>query len=125
MLSPIVLRLQELQKPNLYEISMGSYEILRIYLIGICNDTPANSIVQNQLQPNGVFGCSKCEIPDYCLPFRLFEQQKSYYFVGFLRIYNTSKISCIAFHIKRDNYYLCSNFSDTARRQIEVRSNTR
>ena len=74
MLSLMVLRLKELQKPNLNEISMGSDEILPIYLIGICNDKPANSSVQNQSQPNGVFGCSKCVIPGDCLPLRFFEQ---------------------------------------------------
>ncbi|CAF4609618.1 unnamed protein product [Rotaria sp. Silwood2] len=69
MLSPIVLRLKALQKPNLYQISIDSYEILRVYLIGICNDKPANSLVQNQSEPNALYGCSKCEIAGYYLLF--------------------------------------------------------
>lgn len=36
--------------------------MLRIYLIGICNDKPANSLVQNLPEPNALYGCSKCEI---------------------------------------------------------------
>jgi hypothetical protein len=62
MLHPIVLRLKELQKAILYRISDGSYEVLRVYLIGISNDKPANSLVQNQAEPNAMYGCSKCEI---------------------------------------------------------------
>jgi hypothetical protein len=62
MLHPIVLRLKELQKAILYRILDGSYEILRVYLIGISNDKPANSLVQNQAEPNAMYGCSKCEI---------------------------------------------------------------
>jgi hypothetical protein len=62
MLSPIVLCLKDLQKPNLYQVSMHSFEMLRVYLIGICNDKPANSLVQNQPEPNALYGCSKCEI---------------------------------------------------------------
>lgn len=62
MLQPIVLRLKELQKPILYRFSDGSYEVLRVYLIGISNDKPANSLVQNQAEPNAMYGCSKCEI---------------------------------------------------------------
>ena len=61
-LQPIVLRLKELQKAILYQISDGSYEVLRVYLIGISNDKPANSLVQNQAEPNAMYGCSKCEI---------------------------------------------------------------
>lgn len=62
MLVPIVSCLEELQKPNLYMISTVSYQMLRVYLIGISNDKPANSLVQNQPEPNALFGCSKCEI---------------------------------------------------------------
>lgn len=62
MLLPIVCRLKELQKPNLYQISNYSYQMLRVYLIGVSNDKPANSLVQNQPEPNALFGCSKCEI---------------------------------------------------------------
>ncbi|CAF4028969.1 unnamed protein product [Rotaria sp. Silwood1] len=65
MLSPIVLRLKELQKPKLYQVSVNSYEMLRVYLIGISNDKPANSLVQNQPEPNALYGCSKCEIAGY------------------------------------------------------------
>lgn len=61
-LSKIVINLKDLQKPNLYQISMFSYKMLRVYLIGICNDKPANSLVQNQAEPNALYGCSKCEI---------------------------------------------------------------
>ncbi|CAF4472826.1 unnamed protein product, partial [Rotaria sp. Silwood2] len=64
-LSPIVLRLKELQKPNLYQVSVNSCEMLRVYLIGISNDKPANSLVQNQPEPNALYGCSKCEIAGY------------------------------------------------------------
>lgn len=70
-LSQIVLRLQALQKPNLYQLFIDSYEILRVYLIGICNDKPANILVQNQSEPNGLYGCSKCEIAGYDLLFYL------------------------------------------------------
>jgi hypothetical protein len=62
LLIPIVSRLKELQKPHLYRISINSYQMLRIYLIGISNDKPANSLVQNQPEPNALFGCSRCEI---------------------------------------------------------------
>jgi len=62
MLYPIVVRLKYLQKPNMYQISNDTREMLRIYLIGICNDKPANSLVQNQPEPNAMYGCSKCEI---------------------------------------------------------------
>lgn len=62
MLQMIVVCLKELQQPILYEVSNSSYELLRIYLIGICNDKPANSLVQNQAEPNAMYGCSKCEI---------------------------------------------------------------
>lgn len=62
MLIPIVSRLKQLEKPNLYQISNISYKMLRIYLIGVSNDKPANSLVQNQPEPNALFGCSKCEI---------------------------------------------------------------
>ena len=62
MLHPIVVRLKELQKAALYRIADGSYEVLRIYLIGVSNDKPANSLVQNQAEPNAMYGCSKCEI---------------------------------------------------------------
>ena len=62
MLQPIVVRLKELQKAALYRIADGSYEVLRIYLIGVSNDKPANSLVQNQAEPNAMYGCSKCEI---------------------------------------------------------------
>ncbi|CAF4938290.1 unnamed protein product [Rotaria sp. Silwood1] len=65
MLSPIVLRLKELQKPKLYQVSVNSYEMLRVYLIGISNYKPANSLVQNQPEPNALYGCSKCEIAGY------------------------------------------------------------
>ncbi|CAF4504815.1 unnamed protein product [Rotaria socialis] len=36
-LGPIVVRLKELQKPKMYQISNIQYEIVRVYLIGICN----------------------------------------------------------------------------------------
>jgi hypothetical protein len=62
MLLPIVSCLKQLQKPTLYQISDSSYQMLRVYLIGISNDKPANSMVQNQPEPNALFGCSKCEI---------------------------------------------------------------
>ena len=61
-LSKLVFHLKELQKPNLYQVSTFSYEILRVYLIGVSNDKPANSLVQNQPEPNALYGCSKCEI---------------------------------------------------------------
>lgn len=60
-LSPIATRLQELQIPNLYQL-LVSYEMLRVYLIGISNDKPANSLVQNQPEPHALYGCAKCEI---------------------------------------------------------------
>ncbi|CAF2233614.1 unnamed protein product [Rotaria magnacalcarata] len=72
MLSPIVLRLKELQKPNLYQVSINSYEMLRVYLIGISNDKPANSLVQNQPEPNALYGCSKCEIAGYTTPAKIY-----------------------------------------------------
>lgn len=62
MLVPIVSALKELQKPILYQVADCSYQMLRTYLIGISNDKPANSLVQNQPEPNALFGCSKCEI---------------------------------------------------------------
>lgn len=62
MLDPIVRQLKKLQQPNVYQISNSSFEVLRVYLIGICNDKPANSLVQNQPEPNAMHGCSKCEI---------------------------------------------------------------
>jgi hypothetical protein len=61
-LSPIVSRLKQLQNINLYKIAGDSYEMLRVYVIGICNDKPANSLVQNQSEPNAMHGCSRCEI---------------------------------------------------------------
>ncbi len=67
MLVPIVSRLKQLEKPILYRISDNSYQMLRVYLIGISNDKPANSLVQNQPEPNALFGCSKCEIAGYLL----------------------------------------------------------
>ncbi|CAF1448407.1 unnamed protein product, partial [Rotaria sordida] len=71
MLIPIVSRLKQLQKPILYQISDTSYQILRVYLIAISNDKPANSMVQNQSEPNALFGCSKCEIAGYTTPAKL------------------------------------------------------
>ncbi|CAF4533220.1 unnamed protein product [Rotaria sp. Silwood2] len=68
MLSSIVLRLNELQKPNFYQISNFSQEMLRLYLIGVCDDKPANSLVQNQPEPNALYGCSKCEIAGITTP---------------------------------------------------------
>jgi hypothetical protein len=62
MLIPIVVRLKALQKPTLYRISTSAFEVLRVYLIAISNDKPANSMVQNQSEPNALYGCSKCEI---------------------------------------------------------------
>lgn len=62
MLSPIVLKLKKIQNLNFYQMSNYSYELLRVYLIGLCNDKPANSLVQNQPEPNALYGCSKCEI---------------------------------------------------------------
>lgn len=62
MLSPVISQLKKIQNANLYHISNFSYEALRVYLIGVCNDKPANSLVQNQPEPNALFGCSKCEI---------------------------------------------------------------
>jgi len=67
MLVPIVSRLKQLQKPILYQVFDNSYQILRVYLIGISNDKPANSMVQNQPEPNALFGCSKCEIAGWLL----------------------------------------------------------
>lgn len=62
MLKPIVHRLKDLQAPRLYCISSTDVQLLRIYLIGISNDKPANSLVQNLSEPNAQYGCSKCEI---------------------------------------------------------------
>lgn len=62
MLHLIVEQLKELEKPKLYQFGHSSFEVLRIFLIGISNDKPANSLVQNQAEPNAMFGCSKCEI---------------------------------------------------------------
>ena len=63
MLKPIVSGLQKLEQPQLYRISDYSYQMLRVYLIGVSNDKPANTLVQNQPEPNALYGCSKCEIP--------------------------------------------------------------
>ncbi|CAF4638740.1 unnamed protein product, partial [Rotaria socialis] len=71
MLNPIVTRLKLLQKPCLYRLSNGFYQMLRVYLIGISNDKPANSIVQNQPEPNALFGCAKCEIAGRTTPAKL------------------------------------------------------
>ena len=76
MLCPIVSRLTDLQKPKLYQISSNIYEMLRVYLIGICNDKPANSLVQNQPEPNALYGCSKCEVAGW-FSFYLFEKSNS------------------------------------------------
>ncbi|CAF2052482.1 unnamed protein product [Rotaria magnacalcarata] len=71
MLNPIVTRLKLLQKPCLYRLPNGFYQMLRVYLIGISNDKPANSIVQNQPEPNALFGCAKCEIAGRMTPAKL------------------------------------------------------
>lgn len=65
MLKPIVERLKQLQNPHIYQLSIDNFEVLRVYLIGLCNDKPANSLVQNLSEPNSLFGCSKCEIPGW------------------------------------------------------------
>ena len=62
MLKPIVESLKELQTPSLYSISSNDIQFLRVYLLGISNDKPANSLVQNLPEPNAEYGCSKCEI---------------------------------------------------------------
>ncbi|CAF2878089.1 unnamed protein product [Rotaria sp. Silwood2] len=45
--------------------------MLRVYLIGICNDKPANSLVQYQPEPNALHGCSKCEIAGWTTPAKI------------------------------------------------------
>ncbi|CAF3764573.1 unnamed protein product [Rotaria sp. Silwood1] len=40
----------------------NEYKLIRTYLLGVCNDKPANSLVQNAPEPIAKFGCTICEI---------------------------------------------------------------
>lgn len=69
MLNSIVTQLKALQRPNIYQVGNDHFEIFRVYLIGVCNDKPANSLVQNQAEPNAMFGCARCEIEGIAFEF--------------------------------------------------------
>ena len=114
MLHPIVLRLKELQKAGLYRISDGSYEMLRIFLIGVSNDKPANSLVQNQAEPNAMYGCSKCEIAGNRLPHdcTLYGQTSLVPF----RTHGASQASSETEPVSKDYHHVCSRVSDANQR---------
>ncbi|CAF1502434.1 unnamed protein product, partial [Adineta ricciae] len=93
MLKPIVSSLHKLEQPRLYQISDYSYQMLRVYLIGVSNDKPANSLVQNQPEPNALYGCSKCEIPGKTVAAKLCAtpNQSAKISTTYVRIFPTSK----------------------------------
>jgi hypothetical protein len=125
MLVPIVSRLKQLQKPTLYRISDTSYQMLRVYLIAISNDKPANSMVQNQPEPNALFGCSKCEIAGHLLFIRSVKNHHFLLFCSFLgrttpaKVYATPNKSA---KIKTTYIRIFPTPSDV---QPEIRSNAR
>ncbi|CAF4026360.1 unnamed protein product, partial [Rotaria sordida] len=65
LLKPIVDQLIQLEKHHLFQMKAyhNEYRLIRTYLIGVCNDKPANSLVQNAPEPIAKFGCTTCEIP--------------------------------------------------------------
>lgn len=65
LLKPIVEQLLLLEKHHLFQMKAynNDYKLIRIYLLGTCNDKPANSLVQNAPEPIGKFGCTRCELP--------------------------------------------------------------
>ncbi|CAF4396510.1 unnamed protein product [Rotaria sp. Silwood2] len=65
LLKPIVEQLIQLEKHHLFQMKAyhNEYKLIRTYLIGVCNDKPANSLVQNAPEPIAKFGCTTCEIP--------------------------------------------------------------
>ncbi|CAF4113129.1 unnamed protein product, partial [Rotaria magnacalcarata] len=64
LLKPIVEQLLLLEKHHLFQMKAYSndYKLIRTYLIGVCNDKPANSLVQNAPEPIGKYGCTRCEL---------------------------------------------------------------
>ncbi|CAF3117712.1 unnamed protein product [Rotaria sp. Silwood2] len=64
LLEPIVNQLLLLEQQHLFQIkgTKNEYKLIRMYLIGACNDKPANSLVQNAPEPIAKYGCSRCEL---------------------------------------------------------------
>ncbi|CAF1657671.1 unnamed protein product, partial [Rotaria sp. Silwood1] len=64
LLEPIVNQLLLLEEQHLFQIkgTKNEYKLIRMYLIGACNDKPANSLVQNAPEPIAKYGCSRCEL---------------------------------------------------------------
>ncbi|CAF1378024.1 unnamed protein product [Didymodactylos carnosus] len=64
LLKPIVNQLLLLEEQHLFQIkgTKNEYKLIRMYLIGACNDKPANSLVQNAPEPIAKYGCSRCEL---------------------------------------------------------------
>jgi hypothetical protein len=64
LLEPIVNQLLLLEEQNLFQIkeTNNEYKLIRMYLIGVCNDKPANRLVQNAPEPIAKYGCSRCEL---------------------------------------------------------------
>ncbi|CAF3430102.1 unnamed protein product [Rotaria socialis] len=65
LLKPIVEQLKQLQERHLFQVKAcnNEFKLIQMYLIGACNDKPANSLVQNIAEPIGKYGCSRCELP--------------------------------------------------------------
>ncbi|CAF0965188.1 unnamed protein product [Rotaria sordida] len=65
LLKPIVEQLIQLEKYHLFQMKAyhNEYKLIRTYLIGVCNDKPANSLVQNAPEPIAKFGCTACKMP--------------------------------------------------------------
>ncbi|CAF3117838.1 unnamed protein product [Rotaria sp. Silwood2] len=64
LLVPIVNQLLLLEEQHLFQIkgTENEYKLIRMYLIGACNDKPANSLVQNAPEPIAKYDCSRCEL---------------------------------------------------------------
>lgn len=100
MLVPIVAQLKQLEKPHLYRVSMVTFQMIRVYLIAVSNDKPANSLVQNQSEPNALYGCSKCEIAgDYQESFVNFSKY-AFTFASYFRCHYPGQNQCNTNSIK-------------------------
>ena len=68
LLKPIVDQLSLLEKQHLFrmKVSDNNFRLIRTYLIAVCNDKPANSLVQNAPEPIAKYGCSRCELAGMC-----------------------------------------------------------
>ncbi|CAF3359206.1 unnamed protein product, partial [Rotaria sp. Silwood2] len=67
-LQPIINELLSLENECCFETSDGSYLFFKVFLIAGSMDKPAQALVQNLTEVNGVFGCGKCLIKGITVP---------------------------------------------------------